>query len=384
MTTRRRWRPQDQLFAEVAAACGVPIKHIGQTIGRSSSMIMRHLVFSIAERDRTASRQRMRLLLSTDSHRINEQRNKRRRENLDSYRERERNYRDKNKETLRMRAKEFYTRNRARLLVEKANWRNENKEKVAASNKKTYIKNRAKRIKYAKAYYAANKESLREYNLRWKLANKAKIRDYAKRRIATRTPEQKQADYERGVQWRIKNRERLKEQRRKWYLENREQDLARSKEYRKANGEKLRHYSRVYYEQNKDDYFERARRRAYLRKSSRIRALHRLNRAAENARFALWRHRCAFCGVDAHHTRNTGYKRLTTEHVLPLVKGGLDEKDNIMPACATCNKSKGPRPVESWYRSQPFFSEARWRKIKRHCPAASIGQLSLAMPSEQA
>jgi hypothetical protein len=378
--TRRKWTPEDQLFAEVAAACGVPISHLGKVIGRSFSMIMRHLVSSIAERERAASRERMRLLLSTDSHRINEDRKRRRRENLESHRERDRRYRDKNKETFKIRAKKFYLRNKDRLLAERAKWRNENKDQVALWNKKTYRKNRKKRIEYNKAYRAANKERLRRLNRLYYLANKDKISECNRKRLASRTPEQIHSDCQRGLQWRTENRDRLKEKRRKWYKENRETDLARSNEYRKANNDRLNRYQRVYYEQHKDEYCARARRRSYLKRSSRIRALHHLTRAAEDARFALWHNRCAFCGVDADHLRNTGYKRLTTEHVLALTKGGLDEECNIMPACATCNKSKGPKPLETWYRSQPFFTEARWRKIKRHCPAAAIGQLSLAMP----
>jgi hypothetical protein len=274
---RQKWTPQDQLFAEVAAACGVPIAHIGKAIGRSSSMIMRHLVASIAERDRTACRERMRVLLSSDSERkrINQNRKRNRFENLENYRAREQSYRDKNKQKLRECSQMFYRNNQSRILSERREWRLANKDKVA--------------------------------------------------------------------QW-----------------------------------------SRAAYQNNKDRYFASARRRSYLKRSSRIRALHHLTRAAENARFALWHNRCAFCGVSADHPRNTGFKRLTTEHVLALSKGGLDEECNIMPACATCNKSKGPRPLESWYRSQPFFTEARWRKIKRHCPAAAVGQLSLAKPSELA
>jgi hypothetical protein len=67
------------------------------------------------------------------------------------------------------------------------------------------------------------------------------------------------------------------------------------------------------------------------------------------------------------------------EHVLALTKGGLDEASNIIPSCNTCNCSKNNSPVGAWYNRQPFFAEARWRKIQRHCSAAVVGQLPLAM-----
>jgi hypothetical protein len=65
--------------------------------------------------------------------------------------------------------------------------------------------------------------------------------------------------------------------------------------------------------------------------------------------------------------------------VLALTKGGLDEAVNIIPACTACNSSKNNSPVEAWYNRQPFFAATRWRKIQRHCPAAVVGQLPLAL-----
>ncbi len=47
----------------------------------------------------------------------------------------------------------------------------------------------------------------------------------------------------------------------------------------------------------------------------------------------LYRNRCAYCGK-----RN---KRLTVDHIVPLVGGGTNTIDNIVPACSRCNSSKG-------------------------------------------
>jgi 5-methylcytosine-specific restriction endonuclease McrA len=88
-------------------------------------------------------------------------------------------------------------------------------------------------------------------------------------------------------------------------------------------------------------------------------------------RYALFKGKCCYCG--------TGGK-LEVDHVLPLSLGGLDDASNIAPACRRCNASKNASPVEAWYRRQPFFTEVRWRKIQRHCPAAVTGQLPLALP----
>jgi 5-methylcytosine-specific restriction endonuclease McrA len=116
-----------------------------------------------------------------------------------------------------------------------------------------------------------------------------------------------------------------------------------------------------------------------LHRAARRQALHPVTRAQIDARFAIWGNRCAFCGADATHQRNHGRQRLTVEHVLALTKGGLDEASNIIPACTACNSSKNNSPIEDWYRQQEWFTETRWAKIRKHCPAAVVGQLPLAL-----
>lgn len=51
------------------------------------------------------------------------------------------------------------------------------------------------------------------------------------------------------------------------------------------------------------------------------------------------------------------------DHFVPLSNGGRDCIENLVPACLSCNSSKGARNAESWYRGQSFFDEERWRRI---------------------
>lgn len=50
---------------------------------------------------------------------------------------------------------------------------------------------------------------------------------------------------------------------------------------------------------------------------------------------AAYRHRCAYCGRR---------KPLTMDHIVPVVSGGSHTSDNIIPACQSCNSSKGSKP----------------------------------------
>ncbi len=49
---------------------------------------------------------------------------------------------------------------------------------------------------------------------------------------------------------------------------------------------------------------------------------------------AAYRHRCAYCGLK---------KPLTQDHINPVILGGDHTASNIIPACRSCNSSKGGR-----------------------------------------
>jgi hypothetical protein len=214
--------------------------------------------------------------------------------------------------------------------------------------------------KHVRRHYEANREKAIERSRLWRLANPDKMREHRHR-------------------WQKLNPENVRKRSRRYYEANRDKVLERKRRWHRANAEKSREQARRWHAANPDKVKERNRRRLAWKRAARRTALHPVTRAQIDARFALWSNRCAFCGVAAGHERNRGYERLTVEHVLALTKGGLDEASNIIPACSTCNTGKKVSPAENWYRQQPWFTEARWRKIQRHCSAAVVGQLPLAL-----
>jgi len=80
----------------------------------------------------------------------------------------------------------------------------------------------------------------------------------------------------------------------------------------------------------------------------------RFSSKALTARFAQFDNTCAYCG---------SADSLIIEHFIPRAKGGPHTLGNILPACQRCNVSKRDYEPEPWYKSQPSFSKARWRKI---------------------
>ena len=75
---------------------------------------------------------------------------------------------------------------------------------------------------------------------------------------------------------------------------------------------------------------------------------------------------CAYCGA----TPRKG-QRLTRDHLEPVSKGGRTVQANIVPACSSCNSSKGAEDFKEWFMKQSFFSQERlnrifkWRSIMR-------------------
>lgn len=62
---------------------------------------------------------------------------------------------------------------------------------------------------------------------------------------------------------------------------------------------------------------------------------------AAQVRAAVWDMtdgKCWYCGIQTNPFRD-----FTIDHVMPLVKGGSDSLDNLVPCCKSCNSRKGPR-----------------------------------------
>jgi 5-methylcytosine-specific restriction endonuclease McrA len=76
--------------------------------------------------------------------------------------------------------------------------------------------------------------------------------------------------------------------------------------------------------------------------------------------------KCAYCGSTPRKN-----KRLTKDHLEPISQGGGTIPENIVPACFSCNSSKGAEDFKDWFMKQSFFSQDslntifKWRSIMR-------------------
>ncbi len=65
---------------------------------------------------------------------------------------------------------------------------------------------------------------------------------------------------------------------------------------------------------------------------------------------------CAFCGKPEGRGKRD---KLDRDHLVAISKGGKTEPGNIIPACTKCNRGRGNRDWDTWFKQQPFYSTER-------------------------
>lgn len=75
--------------------------------------------------------------------------------------------------------------------------------------------------------------------------------------------------------------------------------------------------------------------------------------------------KCCYCGKELP---------LSQDHFIPLSKGGEYTHNNIIPACKSCNSSKGNRDFYIWYPKSRYYSKKRERNISKFLGYTVQGQ----------
>jgi 5-methylcytosine-specific restriction endonuclease McrA len=123
----------------------------------------------------------------------------------------------------------------------------------------------------------------------------------------------------RHAKYRAENREKVKARETKYRAENRERLSVRDAKYKKDNLEKGRVYTQ--------------RRRA---RKANAQGTHTADQL--KARFDYHGNKCVYCNST---------EDLHADHMIPLSRGGTNFASNMVPACGSCNRSKGAKtPIE--------------------------------------
>lgn len=178
-----------------------------------------------------------------------------------------------------------------------------------------------------------------------------------------------------------RNREKVLEQKRiyrnkpenkartKKYLEDNKERIAEvAKIYHKKNETRIKELHQIYVEEHKEEL--KAKRKIYMR-SERGKEIFRVcnqkRRALKRNAFPTlsrsdWKECLEFFDYKDAYT-GLPMEVISQDHVIPLSKGGIHSKRNVVPCDNRINSSKQNDDLEEWYRKQEFFCEERLSKI---------------------
>lgn len=153
----------------------------------------------------------------------------------------------------------------------------------------------------------------------------------AMRRWRERNPE---LNLERARQWSADHIEQERERWARYDAEHREERRLAIAKSRAENPEHHRELQRAWREANIEVCRARCRAYWHRRRSS-------ADPSAEVDAYAelLLLQACAYCGATGD---------MSLDHVVPVSRGGRHEIDNLLPACRSCNSSKGAKLLEEW------------------------------------
>jgi 5-methylcytosine-specific restriction endonuclease McrA len=185
-------------------------------------------------------------------------------------------------------------------------WRDKNKEHIKKYNKKWWEEN----PDYRNEYYERNKKKVKEQNKNWRKGH----------------PEY---DIIYLGKYREENKERLSIQHKKW----RENNPEHHKKWQENNLDKLQEIIKKYNKTEKGK--ANAQRVQSKRRANEREIINTLTYQEWLDILKGYKYECAYC-----NKKFDLFNKPERDHVIPISKGGNNIKENIVPACKSCNSSK--------------------------------------------
>jgi HNH endonuclease len=174
-------------------------------------------------------------------------------------------------------------------------------------------------------YLAAHPENIQKINARRNIRYKTNANGCKTRSLA------KLAIYREG------RREEAREVSRRWREANPDWHRENNRRWRKKNAERIQQKSKLYALQNPQKIrFNNKLRKARLRKAN----IGTITVVLWEERIQYFGQHCAYCLCKIDE--------VTMEHMTPIVRGGLHDIDNVVPACSACNSRKQNRNLLEW------------------------------------
>ena len=201
------------------------------------------------------------------------------------------------------------------------------KEYMEEYNKQYSLRN----PRYMKKYYQENKEHRKIYNKKWRIEHKEYFKEYAKKYRQKNKEKISKCHKKYAKQYYQNNKEHYKQ----YYKNNREKLLEQNRKWLKDNPE----YMKKWYRTEKG---KAANQRKQSKRQAREKDIINTLTAEEWINILKkYEFMCAYCGK-----KFTLFDRETRDHVIPISKGGDNIKENVVPACKSCNSKKHNKIIE--------------------------------------
>ena len=210
------------------------------------------------------------------------------------------------------RAKQHYTQDKVSILSKNKEYRDNHKEQSLAAQRNWVLKNKEKFTATCNRYYKNNQTTLDEINKLWVKNNKSARVKHTKKYYEN-------------------NKAMLCEKGKIRYQNYGPEYAQHKKEYRQGHPELCCMHSQ-----------RRRARRRLLPATLTVEQWEQIKKDFDG--------KCAYCGEELP---------LEQEHFIPVTKGGEYTHNNIIPACKSCNSSKGPRSFFEWYPKYKYHSKER-------------------------
>lgn len=230
--------------------------------------------------------------------------------------------------------KEYYQANRPKVLASNKKYRDARIAEIKAWRDRDYADNLAKYHAKQKEWRLGHLELKRERDREYRLGHRDEL--------AAKRKAQYDSHLEEWREYRKVNRDKRNAQSQVWKAAHQEEIRA----YNAAHQNEHREYAKRHAKEHAEEYKERLRawRKSHpdakaaqwqRHRARKVGLPHTLTKEEWRSIKEAYKGRCAYCGKRG---------KLTQDHVIPLSKGGGTVRDNIVPACRSCNSSKNDSP----------------------------------------
>lgn len=206
---------------------------------------------------------------------------------------------------------------------------------------------------HRKKFYDANKNQISERMKKRRLENPELFKEYGKRNYKNN----KGKRIESVKEWQLKNQDLVKSYKSKNFENNKAKYKQNAKEIYLTDVGKEMHKIRV-------QRYNKTEKGKAVNVQKRNKRKHLMSNVEASFSSNDWKsclnyfeNSCAYCGCDS---------KLTQDHVIPVSKNGTYTIENILPSCKSCNSSKGNKDFESWYKTRPYYTDERFKKITNY------------------